>query len=65
MQLTVKDLTKVLADNPNANINIAVVNGVQIRIMPANQVQVMINNINGKDVQNLLIIHNEEDNAKK
>lgn len=65
MQLTVKDLTKVLADNPNANINIAVVNGVQIRIMPANQVQVMINNINGKDVQNLLIIHNEEDTAKK
>ena len=65
MQLTVKDLTKVLADNPNANINIAVVNGVQIRIMPANQVQVMINNINGKDVQNLLIIHNEEDNTKK
>ena len=65
MQLTVKDLTKVLADNPNANINIAVVNGVQIRIMPANQVQVMINNINGKDVQNLLIIHNEEETAKK
>ena len=65
MQLTVKDLTKVLADNPNANINIAVVNGVQIRIMPANQVQVMINNINGKDVQNLLIIHNEEDTVKK
>lgn len=60
MQLTVKDLTEILTNNPEAVVSVAVINGVEIRIMPATQIQLMVNRINGKEVKNLLIIHNEE-----
>lgn len=59
MQLTVKDLTKIIADSPDAAISIAVVNGVQMKIFPADQVQVLVNNANGKETRNLVIITNE------
>lgn len=64
MQLTVKDLTKIMVSAPDAIVSVAVVNGVQMKISPATQVQIMVNNIDGKQVKNLLIITNEETNVQ-
>lgn len=63
-QLTVKSLTKALADYPDAVISVAVVNGIKLTVSPATQIQVMVTHEKLKPTANLIIVTHESGDTK-
>ena len=57
--MTVKDLLAQLANcTPEATINVAVSNGLEVNMYPANNIQIMTHNVEGKEIKNVMIITN-------
>lgn len=60
--MTVKEILGMIADcPPDAIVSVAVSNGVQTTIMPASQIQVLVSQVEGRKVSNLVVIHNEKE----
>lgn len=57
--MTVKDLLAQLANcTPEATVNVAVSNGLEVNMYPANNIQIMTHNVEGKEIKNVMIITN-------
>ena len=57
--MTVKDILSMLANcPPEASVNVAVNNGIEMQVYPANQIQILVTTIEGKEIKNLLVITN-------
>lgn len=60
--MTVKDILNILANCPvEASVSIAISDGIKTDILPASQVQLLVNNVEGRKIHTLVIIHNEKD----
>ena len=63
--MIVKEILGVLANCPtDASVSVAINDGIQTNILPASQIQLLIKNVNGKKVHNLIIVHNEKEENK-
>lgn len=57
--MTVKDLLAQLANcTPEATVNVAVSNGLEVNMYPANNIQIMTHNVEGKEIKNVMFITN-------
>lgn len=57
--MTVKDLLAQLANcTPEATVNVAVSNELEVNMYPANNIQIMTHNVEGKEIKNVMIITN-------
>lgn len=60
--MTVKEILGMIADcPPEAIVSVAISNGVQTTILPASQIQVLVNQVEGRKIFNLVVIHNEKE----
>ena len=60
--MIVKDILNILANCPvEASVSIAINDGLKTDILPASQVQLLVNTVEGRKIHTLIIIHNEKD----
>ena len=58
--MTVKEIINVLADcPPEAVVSVAINSGVQLKILPANNLQILINEVDGRKIHNFMLIATE------
>lgn len=58
--MTVKEIINVLADcPPEAVVSVAINSGVQLKILPASNLQILVNEVDGHKIHNFMLIANE------
>lgn len=61
--MTVKDLLAQLSNcTPEATVNVAVTNGLEVNMYPATNLQILSHNVEGKDIKELMIVTNVSKN---
>lgn len=57
--MTVKDLLAQLANcTPEATVNVAVTDGIEVKMYPATNLQILTHNVDGREIKNLMIVTN-------
>lgn len=60
-----KDLLTQLANcSPDATVNVAITNGIDVRMYPATSIQVLTHNVEGKEIKSLMVITNINENKR-
>lgn len=57
--MTVKDLLAQIAScPPEATVNVAVTDGLEVKMYPATNLQILLHNAEGREIRNLMIVTN-------
>lgn len=57
--MTVKDLLSQIAScAPEATVNVAVTDGLEVKMYPATSLQILSHNTDGKEIKNLMVVTN-------
>lgn len=63
--MTVKDLLTKLANcPPEATVNVATTDGLEVKMYPATNVQILSHNVDGKEIKSLMVITNINENKR-
>lgn len=63
--MTVKDLLTKLANcPPEATVNIAITDGLEVKMYPATNVQILSHNVDGREIKALMVVTNINKNEK-
>ncbi len=63
--MTVKDLLTKLANcKTEATVNVAITDGLEVKMYPATNVQILAHNVDGKEIRILMVITNTSKNEK-
>lgn len=57
-------LTKLANCSPDATVNVAITDGIDVRMYPATSIQVLTHNVDGKEIKSLMVITNINENKE-